>query len=207
EKPIESGFRVADVKKVVASPSLIVSSALAILALSILFGKAYTFAPLSAKALGASDMALSVISMLAMAPVVFAAPMIDPLSKRFGPWPVVLAGFLIHTLANAMMLGAPSLNVILVSQTLSGIGQGLVFPLLMGLSLSGIIQERRATAMGIYQASYGLGMFAGPYVMGLAGDSISLSASYGLATALSVAGAAYVAYVIKGKRHVIAEEG
>ena len=65
----------------------------------------------------------------------------------------------------------------------------------------------RATAMGIYQASYGLGMFGGPYIMGLAGDSVSLSASYWVAIGLSIAGAAYAVYVIKGKRHVIVEEG
>ena len=44
---------------------------------------------------------------------------------------------------------------------------GLVLPLLMGQSLKNIPKEKKGTAMGFYQAIYGIGMVLGPYVVGL----------------------------------------
>jgi MFS family permease len=37
---------------------------------------------------------------------------------------------------------------------------------------------KRATAMGFYQAIYGLGMFLGPLFMGLAGDVLTLQMGF-----------------------------
>ena len=62
------------------------------------------------------------------------------------------------------------------SQAVGGFGRGLVMPLLMGLSIKHFAGDKRSTAMGVFQALYGLGMFGGPVIAGI------LSSSFGLST-------------------------
>nr|MDA8229580.1 MFS transporter [Desulfitobacterium hafniense] len=63
------------------------------------------------------------------------------------------------------------------------------FSLLMGLSIKSIAFEKRATAMGFFQAVYGLGMFLGPMLVGFFSDSIGLDSSFFALTVVGAAGA------------------
>jgi MFS family permease len=53
-------------------------------------------------------------------------------------------------------------GLLCVVQSVNGFSQGILFPLLLGMSIESIPHEKRATAMGAYQALYAIGMFAGP---------------------------------------------
>jgi len=53
------------------------------------------------------------------------------------------------------------------NQMLNGFAQGMIFPVLMGLSIKNVRANKRGTAMGFFQAIYGLGMFMGPILVGI----------------------------------------
>ena len=55
-----------------------------------------------------------------------------------------------------------------------GFANGFRYPTLMGLAIAQVDPEERSTAMGIHQAVYALGMFAGPWLAGLIADAVGL---------------------------------
>ena len=52
-------------------------------------------------------------------------------------------------------------------QALIGLGVGIAFPVLMGLALQAVEPEARASAMGVYQSIYAVGMTLGPAISGV----------------------------------------
>ena len=66
----------------------------------------------------------------------------------------------------------------MITQAIAGFGRGLSFTLLMGMSIKHMPADKRATAMGFFQAIYGLGMFIGPVLMGIIGDYFSLNEGF-----------------------------
>ena len=57
---------------------------------------------------------------------------------------------------------------------------------LMALSIRDVSREHQATAMGVFQATYAVGMLAGPLVSGLLSDKLGLSSVFNLAASISV---------------------
>ncbi len=75
-------------------------------------------------------------------------------------------------------------------QLLTGAGRGLLTTTLMAMSISAIAPAHRASAMGIYQALYSVGMLAGPILGGVAADGLGLpSVFYISGTCALLAGA------------------
>jgi MFS family permease len=58
------------------------------------------------------------------------------------------------------------LRWMVVCQALIGIGVGMSFPVLMGLALQAVSPEARASAMGVFQSIYAIGMTLGPLTSG-----------------------------------------
>ena len=88
--------------------------------------------------------------------------------------------FLLMALASAVIPWIETLTQLYVSQIFSGFGRGLVFPLLMSFSVAGMLPGTKATAMGVFQSLYALGMFAGPVAVGAIADAVGLDAGFGL---------------------------
>ena len=89
----------------------------------------------------------------------------------------------------------PSLDPVFglgVSQAIGGFGRGIESALLMTLAVLAVVPSQRATAMGMYQAVYAIGMITGPVVAGLVADSVSINAVFYLSTAVAVAGGVLV---------------
>jgi MFS family permease len=61
-----------------------------------------------------------------------------------------------------------------------GLGNGLAYPLLMGMSIEHVEEERRSTAMGLHQAVYAIGMFAGPWLSGILADRMGIQPMFSL---------------------------
>ena len=93
-------------------------------------------------------------------------------SKRFGRRNALAAGFLILAIACSLYPFSRSLWPLMATQTVFGMGMGLILPLTLSASVENIPPERRGVSMGIYQAVYGAGMSLGPV---LAGWIISLA--------------------------------
>ena len=61
-----------------------------------------------------------------------------------------------------------------------GIANGIFYPVLLGLSIEQVDAPHRTTAMGIHQAVYALGMFAGPWCGGMLADALGIRAMFGI---------------------------
>ncbi|MCH7642311.1 MAG: MFS transporter [Chloroflexi bacterium] len=62
----------------------------------------------------------------------------------------------------------------------------------MTLAVLAVVPAQRATAMGMYQAVYAIGMITGPVVAGVVADSVSINAVFYVSTAVALAGGALV---------------
>jgi MFS family permease len=86
---------------------------------------------------------------------------------------------------------APALPVLFASQFLIGLSLGTCYPVLMGLSIRDVADAERATAMGLHQAVYAVGMFAGPWLSGILADAVGLRPMLGI-TAFGCLGLALI---------------
>ena len=65
-----------------------------------------------------------------------------------------------------------------VIQVFNGTGRGLLGTTLMALSIRDIPPVQRAMAMGIFQATYAIGMLLGPLTSGFLGNSLGLASIF-----------------------------
>ena len=161
-------FRIATV------PLLLLVSFNAVLSQYAAYVTTYAFTPIYAERVGASraDQGLLVTAMLVSWTI--GQPLAGMLVERLGERLVVALGMALAAGAIAATPFVTALPGLLGLQALSGFGRGVGFPVLMGLSVRYLPQEQRATAMGVFQAVYALGMFAGPSAGGLIADALGL---------------------------------
>jgi MFS family permease len=158
-------------------------SALAVILQIVTYVTVFGFLPMAALVLGASSFELGLLTTITMVPSIFSSAMSGSFfRKHFGERATLVAGMFIMSATCAVIPFISSLELLYFSQALGGFGRGLVFPLLMGLSIKNFATDKRSTAMGVFQAIYGLGMFGGPVLAGV------LSSNFGLAAGFLVTG-------------------
>lgn len=152
------------------------------------------FTPIYAVRLGASSGVLGVLAMASLVPYA-AAPILGDtwLVRRCRPRHVVSLGCLIVAGATLAVPFIDSIPSLMLSQAIGGFGRGLIFPVLMTCTLETVVPRERATAMGIFQATYALGMTLGPWMAGwlvawldLGGVFVSMAALTGFAAGIAL---------------------
>ena len=63
-------------------------------------------------------------------------------------------------------------------QLVNGTGRGVLNTTLMALSIRYFAPEERATAMGVYQAIYSVGMLLGPLISGFLAESLGFASIF-----------------------------
>jgi MFS family permease len=175
---------------VVSDPHLLIVSLLAVVVQLLTFGTVYGFTPVIAKSIGASDFETGVLATLAILPTVFVAAMSGTVFRRvFGERNTIAGSFILIAASCFYIPYARQMMPLYVAQVIGGIGRGTALPLLMGLSIRSVPVERRATAMGFFQAVYAFGMFIGPVLVGFLSDIVGLSWGFWAVGLLGVAGA------------------
>jgi MFS family permease len=138
----------------------------------------FGFTPILAKGLGATDVALSMLTSMNIGVVIAGNLAAATISKRIGArWMAVIAFALMAVGITGIAL-APSLPLLFLAQFCVGLAQGASNPVLMGLSIRFVEEEQRATAMGLHQAVYAIGMFTGPWLSGVLADQIGIPPMY-----------------------------
>jgi len=163
-----------DVARIGRVPLLVTTSLLATLAQYSSFATTYGFIPIYAAGLGASRAELGWLTAAVQIPYTLVALAAGHLSEQLGERVIVVgAAFImaVTTLATPFISG---LGLLALTQAGYGVGQGIIYPTLMGLSIRAVPQSERASAMGIFQAIYALGMFSGPAISGLIADHLGL---------------------------------
>jgi MFS family permease len=87
-------------------------------------------------------------------------------TRRLGNRILIILSFVFLSSGTIIAAFAPSIAWLFVAQFVISFGSGIAFPLLMGLSIAKVEGKQRATAMGLHQAIYGMGMFIGPFISG-----------------------------------------
>lgn len=177
----------AELATVGKSGNLIIVSVLAILSQFVTFATVYGFTPIVAESLGANSAKLGLLSTLSILPGIPAGALSGSyFSSKFGEKKTLFTGFIIAAFSCIAIPFVKSLPVLIITQVIGGFGKGVTIPLLMGLSIKNVEENKRGSAMGFFQAIYGLGMFAGPVVVGIISDIASLNAGFYFTALVSI---------------------
>jgi MFS family permease len=147
------------------------------------FATTFGFIPILARQFGASNITQSLLVSMNLALGITGNLLTTTLVRRFGARRLVLSGFLAMVLGIVLLWRAQSLAWIFPAQLLLGLGFGLAYPALMGKSIEQVDSAQRSTAMGLHQALYGIGMFAGPWLSGILAKSIGVQPMFGVTAA------------------------
>lgn len=168
-----------DLTTVMKEPLLLKVSLLSILAHSIIFTTMFGFVPTYALHIGlqASDLSLIVVSFMIPHAIatLFMGKVFVPM---FGQWISLKIAFLLTALFTLVTPFIETKGWLCIIQGFNGFSLGLLFPLLLGMAIESIPKEKRATAMGIYQALYAIGMFVGPFLAGMLNSTMGIVAGF-----------------------------
>jgi len=188
-------------QRISSIPVLMVVSAIGLLNHFSLFATTYTFVPIYASNLGASKTELGAIMMVAMVANSLATLVAFRVAKGLGDGRTVAIGLAVGGIT---LLGTPfvgNLEILAALQLISGLARGLVYPVLMGLCVRIVTPEDQATSVGIFQASYALGMFTGPFLGGVVGEHLGLPIVFAIMGLVSLLGAALGALGLRQTSH------
>ncbi|MGI8423780.1 MAG: MFS transporter [Chloroflexota bacterium] len=197
----EGGLTLRRLWEVGTSRTLLVVSTLSALNTYATFTTVFGFVPVYARDLGASRGELGLLTAVSIIPFTLAQLVASRMTERFGFRAAVFVGLVISgsmTLATPLAGTFPQLVVV---QVVGGFGRGLLGVALMSLAILSVEQRERATAMGVYQAVYSIGMFLGPLVGGVIGEQAGLTAVF-FSTGLVSLAAALIARLTLRPRYV-----
>jgi len=151
------------------------------------FSSIFGFIPSYGASIGASNSQLGLITMVTLAASAIAAFVSVRVAERLGYSAALCIG---AALLGGSLLLVPATDTpeaLMLVQVAGGLGRGSLQTLLMALSIRSAPPGSRATAMGVYQAVYAIGMLAGPLVSGVVADALDLDAVFRLSAVLAAA--------------------
>jgi predicted MFS family arabinose efflux permease len=187
-----SNLTLQKVLRVGRNRMLLTASFLCILMQFSNFAIAYGFSPIFAQQLGASKSDLGVLLFWYLLPNLAGTLLSGTFIRRYlaDRW-ILTVGFLLTSGAVFCIPLTGRLSTLFLVQAINGTGVGLVFPLLMGLSIQSIPREQQATAMGFFQSLYAIGMSLGPILSGVFAQEIGLTSVFVLNGILVFIGAVF----------------
>ncbi len=169
--------------KLVSRRDVLLPSLLNALAQYAVWATAFGFVPILAKQFGAGNVAQSLLVSLNLAIGIVGNLFTTTFVRRFGARRLVLSGFLATVSGIFILFLAQSLAWVFAATFFIGLGFGLSYPTLMGMSIEKVESSQRSTAMGLHQAVYAIGMFAGPWLSGILAKSLGLQPMFGITAA------------------------
>ena len=167
--------------------SLLTASLLAIVMEFVNFGTFSGFTPLLARNLGAGEDVMGMLTTIGSLPNIV-APLLCAvfLHRKIGMRRCTLFSFFLLGASCILMPYAKSLPLLFTWQIVGGMGRGVLFVTLMALAIETVPPDNRATAMGFYQAIYGVGMTLGPIALGAIITTDNLAPGFWLAGLLAI---------------------
>ncbi len=201
EKPMAArpGVTVQELWRIGTVPLLVAVSIIAMLGSWTQWATVNGFTPVYAAQLGASRAELGMLTTVMQVAYTLATLVSAYAADRVGLRVTAMAGMGIQAAGAFMVPLVHTIPMVAVTQALGGGGRGLAYPLLMGLSIRSVRPADRATAMGVFQAVYAMGMFAGPASTGVIGDGMGLSAIFVVAGTIALVGTVVVAATVPAR--------
>ncbi|MBN1583545.1 MAG: MFS transporter [Anaerolineae bacterium] len=144
------------------------------------WGTTFSFIPLLADQLGASDVFKSMMTSVNLLVFTLGNLLARMIVEHIGARRMVQIEFV---LLFAGIIGAaltPNLSLLFAAQLLIGLSQGIGYPILLGMSIRYVEDAQRTTAMGLHQSVYAIGMFAGPWACGKLADLVGIRPTFGI---------------------------
>ncbi len=143
----------------------------------------FGFLPILAKQLGATDVTQSILVTLSIAVIIVGNLLATTIVRHIGARQMVYLNFVLMAAGVGSAALASDLWLIFVAQVCIGLSQGIGYPVLMGMSIRHVADGERATAMGLHQAVYAIGMFGGPWLSGILADAMGIQPMFGVTAA------------------------
>lgn len=169
---------------VATRPLLLVASFLAVLTQFANWAGLFGFVPVYAAQIGASKADLGILTTLALASSAIASLAVVWLINRFGNSLTIFLASILTGFSIAVVPFVQDVSLLQGMMVLNGLGRGLTMTAFMILSVQAVEPQNRATAMGVYQAAYAIGMVSGPMVSGFLADSVGLTSVFYVSAAL-----------------------
>jgi MFS family permease len=160
----------------------------------------FSFMPILARQLGATDVTQSALMSMHTGVVILGSLMASTIVNRVGARRLVYLSLALLSAGIGGEALAPSLPLLFVSQFCIGLAQGISYPVLMGMSIQQVAEAERTTAMGLHQAVYAVGMFSGPGVSGRLADAIGIRPMFGVTAFFCLSSGLLVARWLTDKR-------
>jgi MFS family permease len=170
----------AGIGSLITQPDVLLPALLAALSQYANWAITFSFMPVLARQLGATDVTQSALMSMHTGVVILGSLLATAIVNRVGARRLVYLGFVLLSAGIGGEALAPSLSLLFVSQFCVGLAQGISYPVLMGMSIEHVADAERTTAMGLHQAMYAIGMFGGPAVSGRLADAIGIRPMFGI---------------------------
>lgn len=162
---------------------VILPAGLAVVQQMILQATAFSFTSEVTRGLGASAAQIGFSSSLFTIFQISAALFVGHrIANKLGERKIIPAAFLVMTCYCLAVGLAPNIYMIYAAQIFGGFANATLFSMLLAGCIKYVSPEKKSTAMGFFQAVYGVGMTIGPVLMGRLVDV------FGSATAFTVFG-------------------
>lgn len=173
----------ADTTKLVSRRDVLLPAALNGVGQYATWTATFSFFPILARELGASDVALSLLTSMNIGLVLTGNLLTTAVVVGVGARRLLGLGFILLTSGLTAAAFATSLIHVFAAQFFMGLASGIVYPVLMGLSIEQVDDAHRTTAMGLHQAVYALGMFGGPWISGMLANAMGVQPMFGVTAA------------------------
>lgn len=172
-------MKVKDIFMISTNRHVICPAIFAAMVMMIVHATAFSFTSDVARSVGATTTQIGInTSLYTIIQIVAAGFIGSAFIKRRKRSLICLGGFAMMALYCLMIGFAPNIYIIFLAQLIGGFGHSLVFAILMSACVEEIEPERKATAMGLFQAIYGIGMTMGPVWMGRLAQSEGFTGGY-----------------------------
>lgn len=138
------------------------------------WGVTFSFIPILASQFGATDNHLSALTSMNIAIFIAGNLFATFTVKKLGSRKLIYSSILLMGGAVGLAAFANNLPLIFVAQFCNGLAGGIGYPVLMGSSIEHVSEGERATAMGLHQAVYAIGMSVGPWLSGILADAMGI---------------------------------
>jgi MFS family permease len=190
----------AGVGSLIIRPDVLFPSLLAVLSQYANWAITFSFMPILARQLGATDVTQSALMSMHTAVVIVGSLLATAIVNRVYARRLVYLSFVLLSAGIGGEALAPSLPFLFVAQFCIGLAQGVSYPVLMGMSIQYVADAERTTAMGLHQAVYAIGMFTGPGVSGKLADAIGIRPMFGVTAFFCLVLGMFVAHWLTEKQ-------
>ena len=178
KKQASQSLSVRSIGKLIARRDVLIPSLLNAVNQYINWTVTFGFLPILARQFGASDVMQSAMVSINVLITIVGSFLATTTVNRIGAPTLALLSFVALTLGVGFAGLASALPLLFVAQICMGIAWGIGNPVLMGMSIENVVEADRTTAMGLHQAVYGIGMFAGSGVSGVLADALGIRQTF-----------------------------